>query len=86
MGFLTGLLTSPVLGSPRLVSWLARKTAEEAERHLLDEDSVRAALLELQAQLDAGEMEEQGYDRQERELLQRLDAIRQEKARRARPG
>ncbi len=66
------LLTLPVLGGPQLVHWLAGKVAEGAERELLDDGPVRAALLELQARYDLGEVQEADYDEQERALLERL--------------
>lgn len=86
MGLILDLLTLPVLGGPRLVRWLATKTAEEAERELLDEGSVRAALLELQQRYDAGDIQEDEYDRQEQALLQRLNAIREFKKQRDQQG
>jgi len=84
MGFLGDLLTLPALGAPRLVHWLARTLAEQAERELLDEERVRGQLLELQERYDAGELTEEEYDRQEAILLDRLKAIREIKERRAR--
>lgn len=86
MGFLFDLLTLPVLGAPKMVQWLAEKLSEEAERESLDEGRVRGELLELQERYDAGEMEEQEYDRREKALLERLDAIREAKAEQSRPG
>ncbi len=82
MGFLLNLLTLPVLGAPRLVHWMARTIAEEADREALDEDRVRGVLLELQEQYDAGAIEEEEYDRQEKVLLERLTTIREIKAQR----
>jgi len=76
------LLTFPVLGAPRMVHWLAKKTAEEAERELLDEDRVRVEILELQTRYDLGEVGEEDYNEQERILLERLNAIREAKAER----
>ena len=84
MGLLLDLLTLPVLGAPRMVHWLAKKAAEEAERELLDEDRVRAQLLELQTRYDLGEVSEKDYDEQERVLVERLSAIREAKAERGR--
>ena len=84
MGFLGDLLTLPALGAPRLVHWLARTLAEQAEWELLDEERVRGQLLELQERYDAGELTEEEYDRQEAILLDRLKAIREIKERRAR--
>ena len=84
MGFLGNLLTMPALGGPRLVHWLARTLAEQAERELLDEGRVRGQLLEQQERYDAGELTEEEYDRQETILLDRLKAIRDVKEQRAR--
>ena len=84
MGFLGDLLTMPALGGPRLVHWLARTLAEQAERELLDEGRVRGQLLEQQERYDAGELTEEEYDRQEAMLLARLKAIRDVKEQRAR--
>lgn len=83
MGFLMGLLTAPALGGPRLVRWLAGTLVEQAERELLDEGRVRELLLDLQEQLDSGELTEEEYDRQEAVLLDRLKAIWEVKERRA---
>lgn len=86
MGFLLDLLTLPALGPPKLVHWLARTIAEEAERESLDEGRVRSQLLELQQQYDAGEIEADEYDRQETIVLERLAAIRELRAGRSRQG
>ena len=71
-------LTLPLLGGPKLVLWLAGTIAQEADQERLDEGRVRGELLELQGQLDAGELDEAEYDRQERALLERMTAIREE--------
>ena len=84
MGLFLDLLTSPVLGAPRMVHWLAKKVTEEAERELLDEDRVRAQLLELQTCYDLGEVTEEEYERQEKVIVERLNAIREVKAERGR--
>jgi uncharacterized membrane protein len=80
MGLFLDLLTSPVLGAPRMVHWLAKKVTEEAERELLDENRVRAQLLELQTRYDLGEVTEEEYERQEKVIVERLNAIREAKA------
>jgi len=84
MGLFLDLLTLPVLGAPRMVHWLAKKVTEEAERELLDEDRVRAQLLELQTSYDLGEITEGEYERQEKVIVERLNAIREAKAERGR--
>jgi len=84
MGLFLDLLTLPVLGAPRMVHWLAKKVTEEAEGELLDEDRVRAQLLELQTRYDLGEITEEEYERQEKVIVERLNAIREAKAERGR--
>ncbi|MBI4298867.1 MAG: gas vesicle protein GvpG [Chloroflexi bacterium] len=74
------ILTLPILGGPRLVSWLADKTTGEARDQFLDERRVRGELLKLQQLYDAGEMEEEEYDRHEKALLEELNVIRELKA------
>ena len=82
MGFVFGLLTSPILGPVKGVHWLAKKVAEAAEGELLDEDRVRGELLELQMRLEMDEITEEEYERQERRLMGQLNAIREAKAER----
>lgn len=77
MSLLIDLATLPVLGAPRFVHWLAKTVLDEAERELLDEGRVRAELLELQVRYDAGEIQEEEYDRREKVLLERLNSIRE---------
>ena len=77
---LVNLLTLPVLGAPRGLFWLARKLAEAAEREIMDEGRIRGELMELQQQLEAGDVGEEEYDRIERVLLERLNTIREIKA------
>jgi hypothetical protein len=67
-----------------MVHWLAKKVTEEAERELLDENRVRAQLLELQTCYDLGEVSEEKYAEQESILVERLNAIREAKAERGR--
>ncbi|MDI6869287.1 MAG: gas vesicle protein GvpG [Coprothermobacterota bacterium] len=76
------LLTAPVLGPIRAVHWLAEKINEAAENELLDEDKVRSDLLELQISLEMGEITEEEYEKKEKLLVERLNAIREAKAER----
>lgn len=79
MGLLD-LLLLPALGGPKLVQWLAGTLAEQALRESRDEGPIRAQLLELHERFDAGDIGEESYDREEDELLRRLNAIRESKA------
>jgi len=82
VGLIFDLLTAPVLGPIRGVKWLGEKIAEAAESELMDEDRVRGELLELQIRLELDEITEEEYDRQERVLVEQLNAIREAKAER----
>ena len=80
MGFLIDLLTLPVSGPIKGIYWLAKKVSEQAEGEQLDEDRVRGELLELQVRLELGEVTEEEYERQEKVIVERLNAIREAKA------
>ena len=80
MGFLTKLLTLPVMGPIQGVVWIAEKVAEQADKELYDEDKVRGQLMELELHLDLGEIGEEEYLAAEDVLLARLKVIRERQA------
>lgn len=80
MGFLTDLLTFPVLGPVRMVIWIAEKVNEQVERKLYDEEAVHGQLMELELRYDLEEISEEEYLKAEEALLERLKAIKEHKA------
>ncbi|NEB05456.1 gas vesicle protein GvpG [Streptomyces sp. SID13726] len=60
---------APVRGS----AWVIRQVLHEAERLYYDPATVRAELARLEERLEAGEIDEEEFDRQEDELLERLE-------------
>jgi uncharacterized membrane protein len=60
---------APVRGS----AWAIRQALNEAERIYYDPATVRAELASLEERLEAGEIDEDEFDRQEDELLDRLE-------------
>lgn len=78
MGLLD-ILLMPAVGGPKLVQWLAVTLADQSARESRDEGPIRAQLLELHERFDAGEIGEELYDRQEEELLRRLNVARESK-------
>lgn len=60
---------APVRGS----AWVMRQVLSEAERIYYDPATVRAELARLEDQLEAGEIDEEEFDRREDELLDRLE-------------
>jgi len=65
------ILLSPVNG----VSWLASKIKEQAEREMLDEESVRRELREIYHELDRKLITEEEFEAREELLLERLESI-----------
>ncbi|MFI9645255.1 gas vesicle protein GvpG [Streptomyces sp. NPDC052040] len=71
MGLISEVLLlpfAPVRGS----FWAVRQVLTEAERQYYDPSAVRAELARLEERLDAGEIDEQEFDRLEDQLLDRL--------------
>jgi hypothetical protein len=60
---------APVRGS----AWVIRQVLSEAERLYYDPAAVRAELAQLEQRLEAGEIDEEEFDRLEDELLDRLE-------------
>ncbi|MFE7170570.1 gas vesicle protein GvpG [Streptomyces sp. NPDC057616] len=60
---------APVRGS----GWVIGQVLREAERIYYDPATVRAELARLEEQLEAGEIDEEEFDRREDELLDRLE-------------
>ncbi|MFD7081932.1 gas vesicle protein GvpG [Streptomyces sp. NPDC059918] len=74
MGLLTYLLTLPV-APVRAVTWVAQRVVDEAEEQYYDPAPVWRSLAELEQQLLSGEIDEDTFEREEDELLDRLAEI-----------
>ncbi len=77
MGWLTDLLTFPLMGPINGVVWIAKKIAEQADKELYSEEAVRGKLLELELHYDLGEISEEEYLEAEGALLIQLRAARE---------
>ena len=75
MGLISGLLLLP-LAPVRGTAWIAEKLYEQAEAELYDERTIHAQLIEIDAALQAGEIDEQTAAEAEDILLERLIAAR----------
>ncbi|MFI7293049.1 gas vesicle protein GvpG [Streptomyces sp. NPDC050121] len=72
MGLISEVLLlpfAPVRGS----GWVIRQVLQEAERIYYDPATVRTELARLEERLEAGEITEEEFSRQEDELLDRLE-------------
>ena len=80
MGWLSKVLTFPFSVPMDAALWTARKLAERAEDVYYDDAPIRAALMELEMKLDLGEIDEEAFEQEETQLLQRLKEVREYKA------
>lgn len=79
MGLLKELVLLP-LAPVRGTAWVAEQIAEEAERQLYDEDSIKREMLQLEIDADEGRLGEKERAAKEDELLDRLAVSRQRQA------
>jgi len=72
MFLIDDILLAPLKG----VVWLGKKINDLAEKEISDEGRIKEKLMELQLKFELDEISEEEYNKQERELLAQLDAIR----------
>lgn len=77
MGILKHLLFWPVTGPKFLTEFALGKVEGVVREQLTDDSSVKADLLELQLQLELGEIDDEQYAAREAELMQRLRDVRE---------
>jgi len=75
MFLIDDILLAPLKG----VIWIGEKLNEIAEKEFSDEGRIKEKLMELQLKFEMDEISEEEYNRQEKELLERLNAIRKAK-------
>ena len=66
--------------------WLSKKIDEITEKEFSDEGLIKEKLMELQMRFELDKISEKEYNKQEAELLARLDAIRKAKEEEAKNG
>jgi hypothetical protein len=75
MFLIDDILLSPV----KLLVWLGEKINDIVEKELSDEGLIKEKLMQLQLRFEMDEISDEEYNRQEKELLARLEAIRKAK-------
>ena len=70
------LLDDILLAPLKCALWPAKKINEVVEKELSDEGRIKEELMALQLSFELDEINEEEYEKQEKELLARLDAIR----------
>ena len=75
MFLIDDILLAPLNG----IIWLGKMINEVAEREFSDEGLIKEKLMEVQMKFEMDQISEKEYNKQEAELLARLDAIRKAK-------
>jgi hypothetical protein len=76
VGLLTNLLFFPVTGPIAGIKWSLGKVQQVVEEELTDDTPVKQDLMELQMQLELGDIDDAEYVRREAEIMRRLREVR----------
>jgi len=71
MFLIDDIVLSPLKG----LIWLSEKINDMVQREMSDEGLIKERLMELQLRFELDAIDEETYTRQEKELLERLNAI-----------
>ncbi len=75
MFLIDDILLAPLKG----LIWIGEKINEVSEKEFSDEGLIKEKLMGLQLKFELDEISEEEYEKHEKELLERLDAIRKAK-------
>ena len=76
MGLLTKILLSPFLGPVWGAQWSLEKVERAVKEELSDDTSVKNEFMQLQLELESGEIDDDEYLVREQEIMQRLREVR----------
>jgi hypothetical protein len=76
MGILSKVLFFPVTGPVAGIRWSLGKVVQAAEEELTDDAPIKQELMELQMQLELGDIDDAEYVRREAELMARFREVR----------
>lgn len=76
MGLLTKILLSPFLGPVWGAQWSLEKVERAVKEELSDDTSVKNEFMQLQMDLESGEIDDDEYLVREQEIMQRLREVR----------
>jgi hypothetical protein len=77
MGLLTNILLAPFLGPIYGTRWTLDKVDRVVREELTDDTPVKEDLMNLQLQLETGEIDDAEYVRREAEIMQQLRSVRE---------
>lgn len=76
MGLLSKILFFPVAGPVAGIRWSLGKVQKVVEDELTDDTPVKQQLMELQLELELGDIDDAEYSRREAEIMARLREVR----------
>lgn len=77
MGLITNLLFFPVTGPVAGIKWTLGKVQRVVEEQLVDDTEIKQELMELQMQLELGDIDDAKYVAEETRLMGRLREVRE---------
>ena len=77
MGLITNLLFFPVTGPVAGIRWSLRQVAQVVDEELTDDTAIKQEYMELQMQLELGDIDDAEYRRREAEIMVRLREVRE---------
>ncbi len=76
MGLLSKIIFFPVAGPVAGIRWSLGKVQKVVEDELTDDTPVKQQLMELQLELEVGDIDDAEYSRREAEIMARLREVR----------
>jgi hypothetical protein len=76
VGLLSNILLFPVTGPIAGIKWSLGKVAQVVDEELTDDTPIKQELMELQMQLELGDIDDDEYVRREAEVMVRLREVR----------
>jgi hypothetical protein len=85
VGLITNLLFFPITGPVAGIKWSLGKVQTVVEQELTDDTPIKQELMELQMQLELGDIDDDEYIAREADLMRRLREVREWKERFGQP-
>ena len=76
MGLLSNILFFPITGPVAGIKWSLGKVQAVVEQELTDDTPIKQELMELQMQLELGDIDDDEYVEREAAIMQRLREVR----------
>jgi hypothetical protein len=76
MGLISNILFFPITGPVAGIKWSLRKVAQVVDEELTDDTAIKQEYMELQMQLELGDIDDEEYRRREAEIMTRLREVR----------